>query len=119
MWGYSEIYKEILMAKPLKLMIIERAKELIQDERHWCRGSLAIDAYGDSTDPTSKEAVKRCAFGALIAAAHQLTNSRSRSYELAGNALGPLCGTNSVILTNDHQGHAAILALFDEAMAAI
>jgi hypothetical protein len=37
---------------------------------------------------------------------------------LAGNALR-LCGTNTVILTNDHQGHAAVLALFDEAMAAM
>ena len=106
------------MAKPLKFQIIERAKELIQNEQHWCRGSLAIDASGDLADPTSKEAVRRCAFGALIAAAHQLTNSRSRSYELAGNALR-LCGTNTVILTNDHQGHAAVLALFDEAMAAM
>ena len=107
------------MAKPLKFQIIERAKELIQNEQHWCRGSLAIDAPGDLADPTSKEAVRRCAFGALIAAAHQLTNHRVRAYELAGNALRPLCGTNSVILTNDHQGHAAVLALFDEAMAAM
>ena len=64
------------MAKPLKFQIIERAKELIQNEQHWCRGSLAIDASGDSADPTSKEAVRRCAFGALIAAAHQLTNQQ-------------------------------------------
>jgi hypothetical protein len=47
---------EVLMAKPLKFQIIERAKELIQDERHWCRGYLAMDASGDSADPTSSEA---------------------------------------------------------------
>ena len=28
------------MAKPLTFQIIEKAKELIQDERHWCRGYL-------------------------------------------------------------------------------
>jgi hypothetical protein len=28
-----------------------------------------------------------------------------------------LCGSNTVVLTNDHRGHAAVLALFDEAMA--
>jgi hypothetical protein len=45
-----------LISKPLKFQIIERAKELIQDERHWCRGYLAMDASGDSADPTSSDA---------------------------------------------------------------
>ena len=107
------------MAKPLKFQIIERAKELIQDEKHWCRGYLAVDASGESANPTGKEVVRRCAVGALITAAFQLTNNRSRSYELAFNALRPLCGSNTVVFTNDHRGHAAVLALFDEAMAAM
>jgi hypothetical protein len=109
---------EVLMAKPLKLQIIERAKELIQDERHWCRGSLAVDASGRSTDPTSSDAVRRCALGALIAAAYRLTNNTLWAQELAENALRPLYGAN-LVLTNDHQGHAAVLALFDEAIAAM
>jgi hypothetical protein len=108
---------EVHMSKPLTFQIIERAKELIQNERHWCRGYLAMDASGRSVDPTSREAARRCALGALVAAAYQLTNSKSRCYDLAINALRPLCGSNTVVLTNDHRGHAAILALFDEAMA--
>ena len=107
------------MAKPLKFQIIERAKALIQDESHWCRGYLAVDAHGDSADPISREAVRRCALGALVAAAYQLTNSREQSFESAINALRPLCGSNKVVLVNDHRGHAAILALFDEAIAAM
>jgi hypothetical protein len=110
---------EVHMSKPLKFQIIERAKEIIQDERHWCRGYLAMDVSGDSADPTSSDAVRRCALGALIAAAYQLTNDRVRGYQLALNALRPLCGSNTVVLTNDHRGHAAVLALFDEAMAAM
>jgi hypothetical protein len=110
---------EVLMAKPLKLQIIERAKKLIQDERHWCRGYLAADASGRSTDPTSSEAIRRCALGALIAAEYQLTNNTLWAQELAENALRPLYGANTLVLTNDHQGHAAVLALFDEAMAAM
>lgn len=105
------------MAKPLKFQIIERAKELIPDEHHWCRGYLGTDAFGDSADPTSSEAVRRCALGALIAAAYQLTNDRVWAYELALNALRPLCGSNTVVFTNDHRGRAAVLALFDEAIA--
>jgi hypothetical protein len=110
---------EVLMAKPLKFQIIERAKELIQDERHWCRGYLGMDASRDSADPTSSKTVKRCALGALIAAAYQLTNDRVRAYDLALNALRPLCGSNTVVLTNDHRGYAEVLALFDAAMTAM
>jgi hypothetical protein len=50
---------EFLMAKPLKLQIIQTAKELIQNERHWCRGYLATDDYGLSVDPAGPDAVKR------------------------------------------------------------
>src|SRR4029079_14781888 len=67
---------EVVMAKPLKVQIIERAKELIQDESRGCRGYLAVDAEGISADPTGSEAVKRCALGALLAAAYHITNSR-------------------------------------------
>ncbi len=107
------------MAKPLKLQIVERAKDLIQDQSHWCRGYLAVDADGNSADPTGSEAVKRCALGTLLAAAYQLTNSQDKSCELATNALRPLCGSNKVVLVNDYRGHAAILALFDDAIAAM
>jgi len=100
-------------------IFIERAKELIQDESRWCRGYLAVDADGISADPTGSEAVRRCALGALLAAAYQLTNSREKSCELATNALRPLCGSNKVVLVNDYQGHVAILALFNEAIAAM
>ena len=105
------------MAKPLKFQILARARELIQDERHWCRGYLALDQFGISADPTGDEAVRRCALGALVAAAFQLTHDRRQAYELALNALRPLYGSNTIVLTNDHKGHAAIRALFDEAMA--
>jgi hypothetical protein len=86
---------EVIMAKPLKVQIIERAKELIQDKSCWCRGYLAVDLNGISADPTDGEAVRRCALGALLAAAYQLTNSREKSCELATNALRPLCGTDA------------------------
>jgi hypothetical protein len=31
------------MSKPLRVQIVERARALIQDERHWCRGELASE----------------------------------------------------------------------------
>ena len=107
------------MARPLKLQIIERARELIEDEHHWCRGYLAVDGDGISADPTGPQAVKRCALAALIAAAYQLTSNRRWAYDLALNALRPRCGSNTVVLVNDHTGHAAVLALFDAAVAGL
>ena len=94
----------------------EKAKELIQDERHWCRAYLANDDDGLGADPTSEQAFKYCALGALIAAAYQLTNNETWAHELARNALLPLCGSNTLVLVNDHLGHAAVLALFEKAI---
>jgi hypothetical protein len=97
------------MARPLNLQIIERAKELIQDEQHWCRGYLATDEHGLGVNPTGEQAVKYSALGALIA--------ETWARELARNALWPLCGSETLVLLNDHHGHAAVLALFERAIA--
>jgi hypothetical protein len=105
------------MTKPLTSQIIARAKELIQDERNWCRGYMAVDERDLGVDPTSKQAVKRCALGALLAAAYELVNDKNSAYELAVNALQPLSGSNGVVVLNDHSGHAAVLALFDVVLA--
>jgi len=71
------------MSKPLKLQIIEEARALIQDERRWCRGELARNADGLSVDATDPGAVKRCALGALVSAAYQLTHDHWQAYDLA------------------------------------
>ena len=105
------------MTKPLTFQIIARAKELIQDERNWCQRYLAIDERGLVVDPTSKHAVRRCAFGALLAAAYELVNDKNSAYQLGVSALHPLCERNGVIVVNDHSGHAAVLALFDAVLA--
>ena len=96
------------MAKPLQFQIVEKARALIADEQHWCRGVLAQDASGASVSATSASAVKRCGLGAVIAAAHQLTHE----------ALRPRYGVATLVHVNDMRGHGAVLALFDEVIAA-
>ena len=103
------------MSKPLKLQIIENAKALIQDERNWCRGQLARDADGLSVNATDSGVVRRCALGALVSAAYQLTHDHRQAYDLAINALRPTCGSATLVSTNDMSGHTAVLALLDEA----
>ena len=104
------------MSRPLKIHILERARALIADEQHWCRRHLGQDGNGISVSPTSASAVKWCGLGAVIAAAYQLTHDLDEAYKLGH--LRPRYGPATVIHVNDVRGHAAVLALFDEVIAA-
>ena len=95
------------------------ARALIEDERHWCRGELARDMNALSICPTDSGAKRRCALGALIAAAYQITNDLSRAHDLAISAVRPLYGSATLVNVNDVRGHAAVLALLDEVLAAM
>jgi len=106
------------MAKPLQLQIVEQARALIADEHKWCRGELARDVNGVGVCPTAGSAMKRCALGAVIAAAYELTHDFDAAYDLAFKALRPSYGTATLVRVNDMRGHAAVLALFDEVIAA-
>jgi hypothetical protein len=52
-------------------------------------------------------------FRRSIAAAYQLTQDLDAAHRLTLQALRPACGPR----VNDHQGHAAVLARFDEVKA--
>ena len=106
------------MSRPLKLQIVEQARALIADDGHWCRGELARDINGEEVFPTAASAVKRCGLGAVIAAAYKLTNDLDTAHDLAFKVLRPIYGTATLVRVNDMRGHAAVLALFDEVIAA-
>jgi hypothetical protein len=91
--------------------------EMFTDEQNWCRRRLA-EVNGVAVSPTSASAVKRCGLGALIAAAYQLTHDLDAAHQLGHEALRPRYGPATVIHVNDVRGHAAVLALFDEVIAA-
>jgi hypothetical protein len=105
------------MSKPLKVQIVETARTLIEDERRWCRGELARDGQGHSVRPTDSKAERRCALGALIAAAYQLTDDHGPAHEIAISAIRPLFGSATLVNVNDVRGHAAVLAMLDEVLA--
>src|SRR6516164_2944902 len=106
------------MSRPLKIHILERERALIADEQHWCRRHLGEDGNGIPVAPTSASAVKRCGLGALIMAAYRITNDRRQAHDLAIKAMRPLHGSATLVNVNDLRGHAAVLALFDEVIAA-
>jgi hypothetical protein len=66
----------------------------------------------------SDSAVKRCGLGALIAAAYETTGDHLAAHDLAIRAMQPLYGTATLVNVNDVRGHAAVLAMFDEVIAA-
>jgi hypothetical protein len=104
------------LSKPLKIQIVELARALIADEQHWCTHNLALDKNGIAVSPTSPRAIKRCAVGAAIAAAYQLTHDFDTAHKLGHEALASI--GRPVTRVNDVRGHAAVLAVFDEIIAA-
>jgi len=68
--------------------------------------------------PVSARAVRRCGLGALIAAAYQFTQDFDAAHDLGHNALRPHYGAATLIHVNDVRGHAAVIALFDDVIAA-
>jgi hypothetical protein len=66
----------------------------------------------------SDVAIKRCGLGALIVAAYQIIPDHRRAYDLAVKAMRPLHGSATLVNVNDVRGRAAVLALFDEVIAA-
>jgi hypothetical protein len=105
------------MSKQLKIQILERARALIEDERRWCRGELAMDADANAVCPMDDRAERHCALGALIAIAYGMTHDAMRARDLALTAFRPHHGAATLVNVNDVRGHAAVLALFDAAMA--
>jgi hypothetical protein len=80
--------------------------------------AIAVDVNGVWVSPTFAGAVKRCALGAVIAAAYQLTNDFDAAHQLGHEALGPRYRAATLMQINDISGQAAVLALFDEVIAA-
>lgn len=107
------------MARPIKIQIIERARALIADEHNWCPGDLARDRMGYSVSPTDRDAEQRCALGALMAAAYELTGDPRQARDLAMTAMRPLLGATQLTHINDARGHGATLTLFDSVIAAM
>jgi len=106
------------LSKPLKIQIVELARTLIADEEHWCSHHLALDKNGVVVSPTSPLAVKHCAMGAVIEAAYQLTHDLDAANKLGHNVFSPIVHPVALMGVNDTRGHSAVLAVFDEIIAA-
>jgi hypothetical protein len=96
--------KEVLIA----------ARKLIEDPKHWTQGWFARNAAGEKVPVISPDACKFCAIGAL--------DRVERNTPVAFSAHRALCSAlespcDPVSQLNDCEGHVAVLALYDKAIA--
>lgn len=101
------------------LTVLKAARLKIADREHWCRGDYAQNAAGIATDPNYRDADRFCALGACrwaggVRARYYHNDDVDRAIGFLGNEVPE--GT-SVATVNDVMGHAAVLALFDRAIA--
>lgn len=94
------------------LDVLKAARELIRDPARWCQDAFACDADGDAVHTLDPQAVRWCAVGALNKVAPSSEVSAD-AYGLLEVAAGPICVSD----INDAEGHEAVLAVYDEAIA--
>lgn len=94
--------------------ILRAARARIEDPKDWFQGWYAATAEGKSTGTKSADAVCWCAYGALICAGSHEKSPEAVILEKQARRLF----RKDLIDTNDKAGHAAVLKVFDAAIAA-
>jgi hypothetical protein len=93
------------------------AYELIRDEEHWCRGHMAIDEYGRTTNFAF--AVRFCASGAAAKCETGLREDealRNAALALFSIPVGFHGQFSPVVWVNDFLGHEAVVQVFEKAL---
>lgn len=94
--------------------MLAEARALILDPANWCQEAFARDERGRSVEAC--HGVRFCALGALHRVYTPATNTE---YCLELRALGIAAKKlydSSMIQVNDNRGHAAVIAVYDEAI---
>jgi hypothetical protein len=97
------------------LQDLRAARALIEDPKRWTKGEEARNADGDPIHPSKPEAVCWCALGATIRVGGNRADLRTLTMACALRDAEP--SGFGVVDVNDRDGHAAVLALYDRAIA--
>ena len=113
------------MSKSLHHQIVTRAREIITDPDRWMQGEFAVARDFSPADPTDAEAYRFCAVGALRRAANELAsadrhlaNHVQTALETFVHVRHPELEDDLEILNDEGNGHAQVLRVFDEFLAA-
>ena len=113
------------MSKTIQYQVLAEARLLIDDQQDWCKGTFAIGKTGRSLGSGSPRAVKHCAVSAIMLAARQHVAKKRDAERIADGIMAMMAPAGSdaraaqkyIWSINDSQGHAAVLDLFDTALA--
>lgn len=96
------------------LEVLENARALIADPERWTRSALARDSAGGEVHERHPNACQWCALGALAKCSEcaPLFSPAIHALHVA------IPGRPSIADLNDRDGHAAVLAMYDRAIAA-
>ena len=98
------------------LAVLRRARQLLEDERRWCRGSFARGWRGIPVPAGSIVARRYCALGAIRRAARELAVSADdASVALEWQVGRPVQDWND----DPRRTHAEVVALFDTVIHAL
>jgi hypothetical protein len=114
------------MSKPLVHQVVDRARGLIAEPRSWTQFAIARTGNNRHCEPTDAKAVRFCAYGAILRAAHDVAGSEASALRLADQTAMLIMGHDSpyaafeeMIAINDGPrsgARAAVLELFDKAL---
>lgn len=97
--------------------ILKKARELISDPIHWCRGCFAKTASGERRYFLAQDAHSWCAKGAVFHFALTLDHTEVAEAFLA---LEQAADTPfGVAMFNDSHEHADVMAMYDRAIASL
>ena len=110
------------MTTTVQKQVLINARALIADPAHWTSCTLARTADDHVVGWYDRSATKWCAQGAIYRAAYDLVGDRKEATrignEVASSILPRRWLSGALPNVNDGRGHAAVLAVFDEALAA-
>lgn len=106
-----------------QLWLLQDARKLISNKKHWCRLAEARDVIGRGVPAISKEAVKWCAIGAIRAVSSFLREAdyypHYNSTEYKARCFMVETIRKSITTLNDSDGHKAVLKAFDKTTKAL
>jgi hypothetical protein len=113
------------MAKSLQFHILAEARLLIDDSEHWSSGRFAVGKTGRTLASGSPRAVKHCAVSAIVLAARRCVAKKREADRIADGIMLMIAPVGSdarsaekyIWSINDRHGHAAVVDLFDTALA--
>jgi hypothetical protein len=113
------------MARSLQYLILAEARSLIEDSEGWCRGTFALGKTGRTLASGSPRALKHCAVSAIVLAARRCVPKKRDADRIADGIMLMIAPLGSDVRTaekyiwsiNDLHGHAAVVDLFDTALA--